>query len=76
MFHHNLLATGEIKMKHFVLSDKKEGKMSGLSLKLQRQVSISATYSQRLLERFGTLRTWATVNLHLQVSASQFHFVC
>lgn len=63
-------------MKHFFLSDKKEGKMSGLSLKLQRQVSTSATYSQRLLERFGTSRTWATVDLHLQVSASQFHFVC
>lgn len=46
-------------MKRFVLSDDKEGKMSSSSLQLKRWVNTSAAYSQRILERFGALHTWA-----------------
>lgn len=50
-------------MKSFVLSGDKEGKMSSSSLQLKRWVNPSAAYSQRILERFGALNTWAKVHL-------------
>lgn len=70
-------------MKRFVLSDDKEGKMSSSSLQLKRWVNTSAAYSQRILERFGALHTWAkstsmsTYHIfnyipHLQLNVPQF----
>lgn len=73
-FHPNLLATGEIK-KSFVLSDDKGDKMSSSSLQIKRWVSISATYSQRVLERFGTLHTWAKVHLRLHITSSTTYYI-